>query len=839
MKHDQREGPSSPLGLADVYYVLFRHKWLILGIAAAGIISVQVWYKNQPRLYKSEAKLLVRYVVKPTPLKSVGEDAQVVSPGENVILSEIEILKSMDLALTVVTNLQYLGITPKDIFEPGEELAWQSYPTNAGPSGNATGTNGNGSATNGGRPVISHPGLENATLREILQAAATIQRGITVDNPQESAILRVVFQHSKAYLVKEVLPELIQAYLKKSAALHLPNAEDFTTRRGTLDQELLNDRNQLRTKLRELSDKVGSMSLEDAKKLNTQEIAALNEMKRTVESQLAEKGKLAGLLSGTNASLTTSNLAGSTLLVTNATAGPLTSPLLSALTNFLANSSNQTQAAVADLSRTNVNGTNIAVSTNTLPADKVKEYKAVIARLERLHKTEADRLEIYTEENPMVKSIRDLIEEKEKQKDLLEAKYPDLAKIQVQTARAGGSPSEMALEAARIQGLIEQRNYVQQRLLEAQTNEQEIALLEPAIVDLQKRVETDQKKIESFSLTYNEEATKAAAKSSINVAQEPTLLAPAEDAKLKKIRNGVAAGSLAAGLAIAFLIELVLNHSVRSPGEVETRLHLPLFLTIPDTRRKGRWPFPFRSRNGGGRVRIAPAADDTGGQVAGNSLELAPWEGTHKLEVFYSALRDRLITFFDLKDLVHKPKLIAVTGCAKGVGVSTVAAGLAASLSETGDGNVLLVDMNLGQGAAQLFTKGKPACAITDALESEKRDTALVQDKLYVVTDRGNGDSLPQVLPKRFNHLVPLLKASDYDYIIFDMPAINQISVTPRLARFMDMVLLVIESGKSEREAVKRASSLLAESKANVAAVLNKNRTYVPRWLHRDALIES
>ena len=52
---------------------------------------------------------------------------------------------------------------------------------------------------------------------------------------------------------------------------------------------------------------------------------------------------------------------------------------------------------------------------------------------------------------------------------------------------------------------------------------------------------------------------------------------------------------------------------------------------------------------------------------------------------------------------------------------------------------------------------------------------------------------------------MPKLKASDYDYIIFDMPPVNQISITPRLAGFMDMVLLVIESEKTDREVVKRA----------------------------------
>ena len=65
---------------------------------------------------------------------------------------------------------------------------------------------------------------------------------------------------------------------------------------------------------------------------------------------------------------------------------------------------------------------------------------------------------------------------------------------------------------------------------------------------------------------------------------------------------------------------------------------------------------------------------------------------------------------------LKKPKLVAVTGCGEGAGVSTLASGLAAALSKTGDGNVLLVDMNVDQGVAHSFYKGKPGCGIADAL---------------------------------------------------------------------------------------------------------------------------
>jgi Mrp family chromosome partitioning ATPase len=84
--------------------------------------------------------------------------------------------------------------------------------------------------------------------------------------------------------------------------------------------------------------------------------------------------------------------------------------------------------------------------------------------------------------------------------------------------------------------------------------------------------------------------------------------------------------------------------------------------------------------------------------------------------------------------------------------------------------------------------------------------------------------------------LVPKLKASDFDYIIFDMPPVNQISITPRLAGFMDMVLLVVESEQTDREIARQAAELLATSKAHVGVVLNKSRNYLPLKAQHDFL---
>src|SRR5262249_42831436 len=146
------------------------------------------------------------------------------------------------------------------------------------------------------------------------------------------------------------------------------------------------------------------------------------------------------------------------------------------------------------------------------------------------------------------------------------------------------------------------------------------------------------------------------------------------------------AGGVVAGLVLAFGIEFVLDRSVRRVSEIERKLKLPLFISIPDCNYNGhRMP-----RIGSGKQLALERPEATSITLAteGAGAELAPWDPGHTLHPFYEGLRDRLIVNFELRNLMHKPKLVAVTSCNKGAGVSTIAAGLAASLSETGDGNV-------------------------------------------------------------------------------------------------------------------------------------------------------
>lgn len=441
-----------------------------------------------------------------------------------------------------------------------------------------------------------------------------------------------------------------------------------------------------------------------------------------------------------------------------------------------------------------------------LSPEVVDAYRNLLARIDYLHRTEQELLSQFTEENQRVKEIRAQLAGALEKKDAFEKQYPRLAQLGMpQAAQAGvtttgptgaGEVIDLQAEAAYLAGLQSKIKVLNAELAKVKADAATVDGAETNISELERQKELQEANYkyyaEHLEATRIDEALGSGRALNIAEIQNPT--APSPDfKKFYKTVGGVGCAGLALGLAWALLIEFYLDRTIRRPQDVERGLRIPLFLSIPDFGKNG-----------------------------------------HHKHVFHETLRDRLVAYFESRGLSHKPKLVAVTGVGRHAGVTTTAAGLAKSLSETGDGNVLLVDMTQSQGSAQQFAKGAAVCGIDKMLDT--RTDAKVEENLYVVGAEPNNEQLTRALPSRFNRLVPQLKASDFDYIIFDMPAVNQISITPRLAQYMDMVLLVIESEETDRDIAREAAVLLAQSRAHVGAVLNKNRTYVPSRAHSEFL---
>src|SRR5439155_181712 len=77
-------------------------------------------------------------------------------------------------------------------------------------------------------------------------------------------------------------------------------------------------------------------------------------------------------------------------------------------------------------------------------------------------------------------------------------------------------------------------------------------------------------------------------------------------------------------------------------------------------------------------------------------------------------------------------------------------------------------------------------------------------DNLYLAAVGSPSTGGPAQLGlKKFFDMMPNMKASDFDYIIFDMPPLDQTSPTWGMAAFMDKLLLVVEAEKNNREGIK------------------------------------
>ncbi len=744
------------LSLGDVYYTLFRHKWKILLFSLLGAgAAVGIWWFSGV-LYQSEAKLLVRYVRDTRTVDaSPGAQTDVRSPdsrGENIINSEIEILTSRDLALEVV-----------DVLGPEKVLARAGGGTNR------------------------------------YAAAAAILRGLEVDVPRRSSVIRVALSHPDPEMVQNILRVLVQNYLRKHAEVHRAVGvfDEFLTKQTDALRAQLSQTEQ---ELQKLKIKANVTSLEESKRMVAEQAVKVRQDLMAAEAQLAEK-----------------------------------------------------QTVLEKLRQ--MAGLNAAVTTNDVPAlaeaplnpDLEKHYRAVLARLEALRTRELDLLLQFTPESPDVRHVRELIAAAEQTRQELEKSDPRLPRLvqlaarpgsgAVSGSRATSSPTlevpvleaEVAALEARIQKLKEFQEQV--RAEAASINE-----AEQAITELQRRRLREEAKylyyVSSLEQARIDESLGASSLANINVVQEAT--APViNSGKTLKFSFLALLGGLGAGVGLAFLLELFVDSRLKRPSDVEQKLQLPLFLSIPDFARNGHARAFRRARSA---ALLAPP--DSGSNAGDASADLpARTLMNDPMRTYHEALRDRLIMYFELKEMYHKPKLVGITGTHRGAGVSTIAAGLAESLSETGEGNVLLVDMNPEQGPTVYpFHRGKPGCGLTEeVLEGTGREAAQVQENLYVVSlnNTQNGNRVG-VIPRRFASLLPKMKASDYDYIIFDMPPVSQTSVTAKVAGLLDMTFLVVDSERTHLEQARRCATLLAESRAKVTAVLNRYHNYLPASLRTD-----
>ncbi len=363
------------------------------------------------------------------------------------------------------------------------------------------------------------------------------------------------------------------------------------------------------------------------------------------------------------------------------------------------------------------------------------------------------------------------------------------------------------------------------RLSDIQQRSKRLTDLRSQIEELERKRDMEESNFKYFAASLEkariDEALDPSKMPNISAVQKPS--PPSPDTKMRdKIALGLAGGGLGLGIALALFRGLILNRTIGRPLELESRLNIPLMLSIP-----------YRNGSNGHKALSSNGSSPNSRALTtkARNSKLAPWDAGHFIRPYCDAIRDRLGLYFELNHLTHRPKLVGVTGFSNTAGTSSLAAGLAASLSETDDGKVLLVDVNLGPEDVAPFFKGKPAYPLNSALKPSG-EMASAADNLYLATVGSPTNGGPAQLGlKKFFDMMPNMKASDFDYIIFDMPPLRETSPTWGMAAFMDKLLLVVEAEKNNRDVVKRGYRKLVEERDNVSVLVNKARSRVPRCL--------
>jgi len=371
-------------------------------------------------------------------------------------------------------------------------------------------------------------------------AAALVREGLIVEVPPKSSVIRIVFQHPDPEVVQPVLSQVVDDYFKKHAEIHqaVGTSDDFLTQET---DQLRSQLAQTEQELRKARHKAGVISLDDSKKAYTEQISKIRQEIFNAEAELAER-----------------------------------------------------QAALKEIAKLSTPTPETPAVAPEIPAGQIEKYKSLCVRLDLLRKKEQEFLTQFTEQNKLVKEVREQIAAAQVLKQQIEKEHPELARLVLfllKPAEQRTGPSvDLSTEAARTMALESRIKVLNSQLDQIRSEAGSVDEMEASILELQRKKQLEEANYRYFSVSLEQsridEALGAGKISNISRIQAPSppFRAPLKSSKMMVM---LVVGGILCGLAWAFLIEFYLDHSVKRPIEIETKLGLPLFISIPDISSNG------------------------------------------------------------------------------------------------------------------------------------------------------------------------------------------------------------------------------------------------------------
>ncbi|MEQ1764942.1 MAG: polysaccharide biosynthesis tyrosine autokinase [Pyrinomonadaceae bacterium] len=266
------------------------------------------------------------------------------------------------------------------------------------------------------------------------------------------------------------------------------------------------------------------------------------------------------------------------------------------------------------------------------------------------------------------------------------------------------------------------------------------------------------------------------------------------------------------GMGLALFLEY-LDDTISSTDEVEHYLQLPALAAIPTIASAPKRKLALVSANGLENDELA------------KSELLIYADSRSSLAEAYRQLRTSIL----LSSAGHAPKSLLVTSSLPSEGKTTTATNTAISLAQTG-ARVLIIDADMRRPRVHSVFGFKNNAGLSSVLASELIEQevlgAIQFDERTKVGVLASGPIPPNpaelVGSDQMTKLLKLLQ-KHFDHVVVDSPPITSFTDGVLIASMVDGVILVVQSGRSSRQMIRKTRQLIQDVGAKIFGVVLNN----------------